>query len=653
MSTTTGFDFNGLDASVRPTDDFYSFVNSIWLKENPIPQDQPRWGSFSELHATNLKRLHGIIREITEDKSVVSGSNRQKLRDFWFEFMDDEKRNDLGIEPLKEELDLIDSIKSSKDFQNVIARLHLLGVGVFWSFDVGPDDKNPIENIAFMSQSGMGLPSRDYYFDEQFEDVREKYRQYIQRIFVLLGYDQEEARQAEVAIMRIETCLAEHAMRPQEARDIDNVYNKLTREQLVKLVPEVDWERYLARIGAGEEETFIVTQPDFFKYLNAQLPLNSTKELQYYLRFHLASMLAPQLSDDFLHAHFDFYGRTLSGTQELLASWKRGVELMTSQLDHMISPLYVEQYFDEGAKKHIEVLVANIKEALAARIQRISWMSDATKEKARKKLENFDIMVGYPDNWRSMDGLTIGRHSHIENVLNIRRFNRAYSLGRLGKRVDRKEWGMPAATVNAYIRFELNHLVFPAGILQSPFFNPELDDAFNYGGIGAIIGHEAGHAFDDQGSKYDADGFLNDWWNEEDKEQFKALTNLIVEQFNDYVVLGDVHVNGELTQGENIGDLGGLNFAFEAYMETLSPAEKRKKIGGFTPAQRFFLGWARIWRTNIRPELQRQYINTDPHSPAEWRTNGPLTNINAFHKAFGSRPGDGMYKPPRKRIVIW
>lgn len=648
-----GFDFGNLDTSVRPQDDFYRFSNGTWIDNNPIPSDRPRWGTFMELHERNLERLHGILSDIAEDEEVPTGSNEQKLRDFWNEFMDTDKRNRLGTQPIQKELDDIDQIANLDDAQGVIAHLGRLGIGTFWGFEVDVDDKAPTNNIIFLKQGGMGLPTRDYYFDEQFEEVRTKYLNYVQEILQLLGYSKRRARSAALAVMRIEEQLAQHAMRPQEMRDVDNVYNKLGREQLAELASGIDWARYFDAMNASGEEEFIVKQPEFFRNLNTLLCSTSIKELKQYLLFRMVSAFANQLSDDFDNARFNFYSKVLSGTEEMPPLWKRGVELVTSDLDHAISPLYTARYFDEGAKQVMGHLVANLKHVFRERIRKLSWMSGATKQRAIEKLENFDVMVGYPDERHSMEALSIGRNSHLENFLNVSRFNVDYMLGKLGNPVDRREWAMPAPTVNAYIRHELNHLVFPAGILQPPFFNPEADDAFNYGGIGAVIGHEMSHGFDDRGRKYDASGRLNDWWEAQDAEEFNALARLIVEQFSGYTILGDLHVNGELTQGENIGDLGGLCIALDAYMDTLSESERKKKINGFTPVQRFFLGWAQIWRSNIKEELARQFINRDPHSPNVWRTNGPFTNMDAFHEAFGTKPGDELYKEPEERIVIW
>ena len=655
MTTPTkSFDLRDLDKSVRPQDDFYRFANGGWVDNNPIPNDRASWASFDAVEEMNLERLRGILEKVSA-KRHTRGTNEQKLRDFWLEFINMEKRNKQGLTPLRGMLDKLDAIQSVDDIFAFITRSHRLGVYLFWNFGIGPDDKQPSENIVFFGQGGMGLPARDYYFEssERFLVIRDKYIDYIKRVFELSGCATADAHSRALSVMYFEKRLAEHAMRPQEMRDIYKVYNKLSSAEIAALMPLPEFERYFTEMGFAQEKAFIVQHPDFFQNLYKLLQSTDLAVLKDYLHAHLLSGLAPHLSDDFINAHFDFYGKVLSGTKELPALWKRGVDVITAMLDHAISPLYVRHYFDESAKDQMHELSANIKIALGRHIEGLSWMSVQTKKRALKKLENFDIMVGYPDKWRDLNGLRIGRAAHIENFFAANKFNKDYNISKLGKPVDRREWGMAAATVNAYIRFELNHLVFPAGILQPPFFDPHVDSALNYGAIGAIIGHEAGHAFDDQGRKYNEAGVLSDWWAKQDEKKFNQLASLIISQFNGYSILDGVRVNGELTQGENIGDLCGLNIAFDAYVAALNGGNKGRKINGFTPVQRFFLGWARLWRGNIRDEFAHTLIVNDPHSPLQWRANGPVTNMDAFHEAFDTKPGDGMYKPSDERIVIW
>lgn len=649
-----GFDLKGMDTTANPAQNFYQYAVGNWVKNNPIPDEYSRWGSFSILTENNYKVLKGILENAAKNKTAKQGSNIKKIGDFFSTGMDSVKIEKLGIKPIEMELKNIASIKSRNDLIKVIARGHKLNGSPIFNIYAAVDAKSSKEHIATLSQSGLGLPDKDYYLkkDKRSKETREKYVKYVSKMFTLLGYPKAEAEKNANAVMKIETRLAKASMTRVERRDPHKTYNKMSFTKIKKLTPYLDWDNYFTYLGFSTPDYFNVSQPKFFKEVNKMIKQVPIKNWRIYLTWNFINRSAPYLNSNFDIANFEFYRKYLRGSKVQSARWKRVMRTINAYLGEALGQLYVEKTFPPEAKERAAKVVVNLKAAMKSRIENLDWMSDETKKQALHKLTSFGVKIGYPDKWRDYSSLDIDSESYIGNVLKGRAFAFKRNMNKLGKPVDKTEWGMTPQTVNAYYSPTRNEIVFPAAILQPPFFNQKADDAINYGAMGAVIGHEITHGFDDQGRKFDADGNLKDWWTKEDGERFDKRAQKIFDQFDSYVPIDSLHINGKLTAGENIADLGGLTVAFTAFKNT-EEYKKNEKLDGFTPAQRFFFGWAQVWENNMRDQALRLRIKTDTHSPGKYRVLGPLRNMPEFWEAFNVKPGDKMRMPEDKVVKIW
>lgn len=650
-----GIDTNNFDKSVSPNENFYLFVNGNWAKNNPIPASESSWGSFREIASANQTKLKVILDEAAANKTAVQGSNTQKIGDFYSMAMDSVKLNKEGAKPLASEFALINKVATTKDLLTVIAHLNEIGVYPIFNPGIDQDLKKSTEYITYLSQGGIGLPDRDYYTntDERTLKIQTAYKKHIANIFKLLGDKPETLDKTANAIFDIETSLAKVSMTKVEQRNYEKQYNKMSLAGLTTLTPAVDWNTYFNLVGVKGIDSVIVTQPDFFKEVNKMLPTVSINDWKTYLRWNLINSTASKLSDDFVKEHFNFYGTTLVGTPSLKPRWKRSLEATDASLGEALGELFVKKYFTEASKKRVSEMVENLIAAYRVRIESRDWMSPETKKQAYAKLDKVIKKFGYPDKFKDYSTLAIKRDSYVQNYLRANTFAFNEVINKLGKPIDKTKWEMTPPTVNAYYNPAINEIVFPAGIMQPVFFNPDADDAVNYGSMGAIIGHELTHGFDDQGAGFDADGNLKNWWTTEDLANFKTKTNVLVKQFNDYVAIDDMHVKGELTLGENIADLGGLTIAYYALQKSLEGKPVPAKIDGYTPEQRFFIAWTQGWRINMRPEFLKNMVQTNPHSPGIFRGNGPLSNMQEFYDAFNVKEGDKMYRPKSERAEIW
>ena len=641
------------DTTVHPGDDFYKYVNGGWMKNNPIPGDESRWGSFDEVNKMRYKLLHDILEESAADTKAEKGSNRQKVGDFYFTGMDSTKLNAEGIKPLEGEMKLIDGITDIKSMMSVIAHEMITGAGPLYGIYAGQDDKNSSQIAVNIFQGGIGMPERDYYFrpDPKSVELRQQYVALVSSIMQETGIAAADADAKAAKIMALETSLANASMTQVEMRNPYKTYNKMTVDDLQKLNPSVDWKAHLAEMNI-HVDSVIVGQPEFFKLMETQLHKTSIADWQDYLRWNLIISNARFLSDSLSMKSFRFYGMALNGTKQMQPRWKRVLNNIDGNIGEALGAEYVKTAFTPEAKKRMNEMIDNMIATFRERIQGNDWMSDSTKKKAITKLDKISRKIGYPDKWRDYSSLTIDRSSYMANMLRANEFGWNYMINKIGKPVDRTEWGMTPPTVNAYYNASNNEIVFPAGILQSPFFNPDADDAINYGGIGAVICHEITHGFDDQGKQYDGDGNLKSWWSVQDSLNFDAKRTKLGAQFMLYVLLDSVHINPELTMGENIADLGGAMIAYAAFMKT-EQAKKNETFEGFTPQQRFFISWTRVWRQNIRPDALLSRIRTDYHSPGAVRGIAPITNMEDWYKAFNIKSDDAMYRPDSMRISIW
>lgn len=643
-----------MDTTVNPADDFFMYANGNWFKNNPIPATETRWGSFNTLEESNYKILHELLEAAAAKKDAAPGSAEQKVGDFYRSGMDTATIEQARLSPLKPWLDRIDALKTPEDVLNEIVRQHGEGIGPVFNFYVAPDDKNVNKQICQVFQGGLGLPDREFYFnpDSRSLKIREDYKLYINKVFQLQGFEFEQMAKQTADILNLETALARASMSRVQMRDPYKLYNKLSVKALNQRTPNINWNNVFAQLNIKGQDTLIVGQPEFFAELSSQLKATSVDAWKSYLKFHLINGMAAFLSKDFDNARFEFYGKSIRGQQAQKDRWKRILRVVDGSIGMLLGQMYVDKTFKPEAKERMLELVNNLQKTYGDRIMRLDWMSDATKQKAMGKLNTFIKKIGYPDKWKDYSQLDIVGNNFVKNVIAASGFEFRYNIAKLGRPVDRSEWGMTPPTVNAYYNPAFNEIVFPAGILQYPFFSDAADDAVNYGGIGGVIGHEMTHGFDDQGSQYDAEGNLKNWWTPEDAAKFKAKTDMVVKQFNEYTVLDTVHVNGMLTLGENLADLGGLAIAYEAFKKT-KQGQSNEKIDGFTPDQRFFLSWAQVWRASTRDEEMFNRIKTDPHSPNMWRCNGPLSNMPEFYQAFGVKPGNKMYRPDSLRAKVW
>ncbi|WP_255481304.1 M13 family metallopeptidase [Pontibacter sp. Tf4] len=639
---------------VKPGDDFYTYANGAWLKANPVPAKETRWGSFNELRDFNIKAVQSILNEAAANKNTKAGSVEKRVGDFYAAAMDSAAIDKLGYSPIKADLERIKTITDVNGILNEVAYLRTSGAGApMFGFYVGQDRKNVENMVPQLSQGGTTLPDRDYYLkdDARSTKIQEAYKNYVTTLFTLTGVDNATAQKNAETIFNLEKKMAAAQMARVEMRDPYKTYNKFAVADFSKTTPNMDWKMLLSKMKVTGQDTVLVNSPKFFTELNGLLTSTPVTDWQTYLQWNVLKSAAPYLSADFANANFA-YTQALTGQKVQTPRWQRMSQLTDGTIGELLGQLYVAKHFKPEAKARMDEMIANLIKAYEIRIKGLDWMSAETKEKALAKLHAFRPKVGYPNKWETYDGLTISRDAFFQNVRNAGEWGYTKMVNQLGKPVDRERWGMTPPTVNAYYNPVMNEIVFPAGILQFPFFDPNADDAVNYGGIGAVIGHEISHGFDDSGSQYDKDGTLRNWWTAEDLTKFKAKAAALAAQYDAYTVLDTIHVNGKLTLGENIGDLGGLSAAYEAFKMT-KQGKSNKKIDGFTPDQRFFLAWAQVWRANTLPETAAQLILTDSHSPGQYRTIGAPVNMDAWYKAFNVKPGDKLYKKPEDRIRIW
>ena len=640
-----GFDTSNLDRSCKPCDDFYQFAMGGWMKANPIPPQYSTWGSFSLLLDKNQQNLRDIL-EVAAKAQAPAESNEQKIGDFYASCMDTAAIDDAGTKPVDSELGTIAAMKTPVDLQDEAARLHKEGVAVLFRFNVNQDAKDSTQEVGAAWQGGLGLPERDYYLkqDDKSKQLRDAYVKHVAKMFELLGDSADTASAEATSVLTIETALANASMKNTDLRDPEKTYHKMTLADLSAMTPDFDWPHYFKAIGRPDLKEINVGQPDFFKALDAQLNTTPLADWKTYYRWHLLNSAAPALSEKFVDEEFEFRGKTLTGAKEIQPRWKRCTQATDRALGEALGQLYVQKYFPPEAKAHAQVMVRNLISALHDDLQTLPWMSPETRAQATAKLEAFAIKIGYTDKWRDYSALKIDRSSYLVNQRRAAAFDFQRRLAKIGKPVDRTEWGMTPPTVNAYNNSSMNEIVFPAGILQPPFYDPKADDAVNYGGMGAVIGHEITHGFDDHGSQFDRDGNLKNWWTPDDLKNFKERAACVQTQFDGYVVDGDLHENGKLVLGESIADLGGLAISYAAYEKSLEGKPRPADKDGFTAEQRFFLGWAQVWGANERLEYERLMANTNPHPLPRFRGNGPLSNMAEFAKAFGCKKGDAMVR---------
>jgi putative endopeptidase len=648
-----GFDTKSMDRKVRPQDDFYRYANGGWLKSAKIPPEESRWGSFIGLRIETEKQLRAIVNSLLEVKKAPAGSPVQLVRDIYRAAFDMQARNRRGIAPLAPLRMLVRDIKTKKDLLACIAKLHVLGYSVGWGTMVDQDSKNSEKYLLHVWQGGLSLPDRDYYLLDKPEQkrIREAYKTHIGRLLALAKCGDAEIARTKEVVLKVETALAAASMPKQDMWDPKNIYHKMSVAKLQKLCGAVNWPAYLARTGARGVSEVIVGQPEFLKKVDELLGALSIEEWKVYIEWHLINESAGSLGSAFVKENFDFYGTTLTGTKKMRAPWRRALAA-TGVVGEALGKIYIERYFPQSSKRMMDELVSDLFEVYESRIKNLDWMSAATKRKAVNKLRMVSRKIAYPRKWESYKGLSVDPRDHFGNMLRAEEWGHAYQMRKLRKKVDRDEWHMHPQTVNAYANWSMNEIVFPAAILQWPFFDPAADAAFNYAGIGSVIGHELTHHFDHGGAKFDGKGNMHNWWSAQDKKKFDAKGKLLVEQYNSYKVADEVRVNGELTLGENIADFGGLNIAWDAYQRYMTK-HGRKTVANLAPEERFFLSFAQTERELQRPEVAKMYALTDPHSPGFARVNGPLANFAPFYKVFGIKKGDKLYREPSKRAEIW
>lgn len=643
-----------MDTTVAAGTDFYEYACGGWIKNNPLKPEYARFGTFDQLLENNQEQLRVLIEELSATPHEA-GSVAGKIGALYAMGLDSTKLNADGVAPVKEELAAINALATKSDVSKMVATLHKEGMAPFFALFVDADEKNSAMNIVQLYQAGIGMGDRDYYLleDEGSAKMRDAYRAYINKLFTLAGSSPEQADAAVDAVMKIEKAIADISYGREDLRDSQKNYNKLAYEDFKQIESPLDWDVYFESMGLAGLKELDAKQINFYKDMNKALQNTTVDEQKYYLAFNLLSAAAPYLSDDFVDADFEFYGKVMSGKQEQQPRWKRSLNTVNGALGEAVGEMYVEKYFPASSKEKMLTLVGNLQTALSERINGLEWMSDTTKAKAQEKLAAFTVKIGYPDKWRDYSGLEIKDDSYWANVRRSNIFDMAYQLADVDKPVDKSRWHMNPQTVNAYYNPTTNEICFPAAILQPPFFNPDADDAVNYGAIGVVIGHEMTHGFDDQGRNYDKDGNLIDWWTAEDAVRFKERADKLVDQYDQIIVIDTLHANGRFTLGENIADHGGLLVAHQAYLNSLKGKETPAPIDGFTNEQRFFLGYATLWGQNIRPEEIRRRTKIDPHSLGKWRVNAALRNIAPFYAAFDIKEGDPMFMAPADRVVIW
>lgn len=647
-------DVNNIDTTINPGDNFYQYVNANWLKNNPVPEDKSYYGAFTELRDKSIEDQKKLINKLIKQKNK-KGTNAQKIADFYNSGMNADRIEKQGIESLKKEFDAIESIKSADDLIDEIAHLHSIGITAAFNFDAEQDLKNSEIVITWLDQGGLGLPDRDYYLEDtqRSKEIRNEYVKHIVKMFELIGFKNDVATQNSLTIMDIETKMAEASMSRLKRRNPNNIDHKMTMKELNELTPNLNWKRYFSQIGLGNIDALNIASPEFLTELNKMINEVNIDDWKIYLQWNLINRTANYLNSEIENEDFAFYGKVLSGQDKMKPRWRRVLNATNRAMGFAVGQLYVKENFPPESKERMLKLVANLGEILSERIQNLGWMENETKEKALEKLSTFNVKIGYPDKWRDYSKLEIEDDSYVKNYLRANEYSFNRQINKIDKPVDKDEWGMYPQTVNAYYHPLLNEIVFPAAILQPPFFYKNADDAVNYGAIGVVIGHEMTHGYDDSGRKFDSEGNLNDWWTKQDAEEFDKKAQVVVDQFNEFTVLDSFHVNGKLTLGENLADYGGLIISYNALMKTFDDKEKPDEIDGFTPEQRFFLSYAKVWRNNIREKLAQRLIKEDPHSPGKYRVNGGVANIEAWYEAFDVQPKNEMYIKKENRLSIW
>lgn len=643
-----GFDAKAIDPKADPCVDFYQYACGTWLSNNPIPADESTWGRFSELRERNQRILRDILE--TSSAKTTRSAVEQKIGDYFASCMDEKAIDAKGTEPLKLYLDPINNLRDKAGFTDLLIRMHLAGISPMFSAGSTQDMKDATEVIAYVDQGGLGLPERDYYVkeDPKSAETRKQYVAHLQRMFELLGDKPDAAGEKAKTVMAIETALAKGSLDVTSRRDPEKIYHRMSVQQLAELAPSLGWEKYLAGMGAPVK-TLNVTVPDFFKALEAQVKNVSLDDWKVYLTWHVVHSAAPMLPTTFVNENFAFYGKALTGAKELRPRWKRCVQYTDTDLGEALGQKYVELTFGREGKERTLAMVRALEKALERDINQLDWMTPATKKRALEKLHAITNKIGYPEQWRNYTPLEIKKGDAIGNSFRSNMFEVKRQIEKIGKPVDKKEWFMTPPTVNAYYDPQNNNINFPAGILQPPFYDNKLDEAVNFGGIGAVIGHELTHGFDDEGGRFDAKGNLENWWTEADGKAFEQRTSCVDKQYAEYPATPDLKLNGKLTLGENVADNGGLRIAYMALMDTLV-GKTQRKIDGFTPEQRLFLGWGQVWCTNHREESLRLRTQTDPHSPGQWRVNGVVSNMPEFQKAFGCKVGQPMVRANACRV---
>ncbi len=645
-----------IDSTVKAGDDFFLYANGKWFKENPIPASETSNGLWQLIQDTINAQVRNLCESSAALTNAQKGSNKQKIGDFFSAGMDSVMLNKNGIADLKSDFDMIDGLKDVKGVVKTASYIHTVSGSPLFSFGVGQDDRISSKNAVFIFQGGLSLPDRRYYFDSDAGAVkiRQKFIEHVNNMFKILGYDNAKAKLTADNLMKLETSLAKAARKREDTRDPIKNYNKMAFKQLTGSTPELDWSVFMADAGLRNVDSVIVGQPEFLTAVNNLLKSVPLADWKNYLKFHLVRGLARYMDDKTYLESFSFYSTTLRGVKEPKPRWKRVVEQTDGSLGELIGQVYVDEYLPKGTKEKLQEIGTAIREAYAARIKALDWMSEATKVKALAKLNSIIMKVGYPDKWKDLSSFTVDRSSYVHNVMNANKWRFNYMIAKYGKPVDRTEWGMEPQTYNAYYNPSNNEIVVPGCNIIVPGYERVLaDDALLYSIIGgSTFGHEITHGFDDQGSKYDANGNLNNWWTAEDSAKFYAKTKMVVQQFNDYVAVDSLHINGELTQGENIADIGGIMMGYDAFKKT-KQYKNKEMISGLNPDQRFFLGYALAWMINERPESIANQVRSNEHSPAKFRVIGPLTDMPEFYQTFGIKDGDAMWRPESLRVKIW
>ncbi|MDR1544345.1 MAG: M13 family metallopeptidase [Prevotellaceae bacterium] len=653
--TNSGIALGNLDTTANPADNFYQYACGGWMAANPLKPEHSRFGTFDALREQSQEQVKEIINDVSKQKNA-DGTVAQKIGDLYALAMDSARLNAEGAKTILPQLAKIEAVKDKSELTPLLVELFRNGISPFFSFYVYADDMNSTMNIFHLNQGGYNMGDRDYYFDtdEKTQNIREKYVEFIEKIFVLSGYSAEQAKEASAAVIKIETRLAKVASTRVELRDPVANYHKIAVEDLEKRSPAIQWKLFFQNIGINNISELNLAQLKPIEEVSKIIENEELATIKYYLLADVINNAAAYLSDEFSAANFEFYGKTLSGKEQQRDRWKRAVDVINGTLGEAVGQLYVEKYFPPKAKEKMVQLVRNLQVALGQRIDGLEWMSAETKIKAHEKLATFHVKIGYPDKWRNYSALKINKEkSYMENLVAANNFEFDYNISKFGTEVDKDEWLMNPQTVNAYYNPATNEICFPAAILQPPFFNFDADDAVNYGAIGVVIGHEMTHGFDDQGRQFDKDGNLKDWWVEQDAVRFKERAQVMVDFFDNIVVLDTIHANGSLTLGENIADNGGLQVSWQAYQNTLAGKKAPVKIDGFTDAQRFFLAYATVWASNIRDAEILRLTKIDPHALGRYRVNGALPQIEAWYEAFGIKEGDKMFVPKEKRVAIW